>query len=146
MVEYPPTGGPSSFANVPGATGLAFDSSGNLYVGDAFNNTIVKVTPNGTSSVFASLNFTPYDLTFDSSGNLYVANYSSGSIEKITTGGAQSVFATGLEGPSGLAFGFSPSGDLLVANYSGHLYRGNYTGRGGFDICHRVRSPVASGV
>ena len=34
--------------------GLAFDTAGNLYVANAGNNTITKVTPAGVTSTFVS--------------------------------------------------------------------------------------------
>jgi DNA-binding beta-propeller fold protein YncE len=44
----------SSFLTVSGPTGLAFDSTGNLYVADSVHNTIVKFDPSGSSSIFTS--------------------------------------------------------------------------------------------
>ncbi len=56
--------------------GLAFDSSGSLYVANAGNNTIEKFDPSGAGLLFSSTNalFEPEGLAFDSGGNLYVAN------------------------------------------------------------------------
>ena len=85
----------------------ALATPGDLYVSNNNNNTIVRITPGGAASVFAStgLNF-PTGLAFDASGNLYAANIGSSlnTIERFTPGGAASVFATGLNGPLFLAF------------------------------------------
>jgi secreted PhoX family phosphatase len=73
-------------------TGLAFDSSGNLWIGDTDNSRVLQFQPPFASSMNASLalgqaSFTtstaastqnglsrPFGLTFDSSGNLGVAD------------------------------------------------------------------------
>jgi len=74
-------------------TGLAFDSSGNLWIGDTDNSRVLQFQPPFASSMNASLalgqaSFTtntaattqnglsrPFGLTFDSSGNLGVADF-----------------------------------------------------------------------
>ena len=55
--------------------GLAFDANGNLFVACG-NHTIVKLTPGGVGSVFASSPdiFNPGGLAFDTTGNLYCAD------------------------------------------------------------------------
>lgn len=97
----------SVFATTPGgadAFGLAFDSAGNLYVGDT--SEIFKYTPGGAGSVFANNGLSdPAGFAFDRAGNLYVANTGNNTIEKFTPGGGGNVFArTGLNAPTGLAF------------------------------------------
>jgi len=76
---------------------LAFDSAGNLYVanyGQGSGNTILKISPNGVGSVFASNGvFGPGGLAFDRAGNLYVGN-GNGIIDKFTPDGVGSIFAT----------------------------------------------------
>lgn len=106
----------SRFAPALGATGLAFDNTGNLYVSDAGGNQIVKITPGGVSSVFANTGLnSPYGLAFDSAGNLYAANQGNNTIAKFTPGGVGSTFATtGLNSPYGLAF--DSMGNLFAAN------------------------------
>src|SRR5208337_3322479 len=109
-----------SNAGLDGPYCMSFDASGNLYVANAENNTISKVTPAGTVSTFVSSGLSdPSGLAFDSSGNLYVANYSGNTISKVTPGGTVSTFvSSGLSGPGDLAF--DASGNLYVANYSGN--------------------------
>jgi hypothetical protein len=90
--------------------GLAFDTSGNLYVANsgtngALVNTIVKFTPAGLRSTFASATnglSRPTGLAFDSAGNLFVANLGNGTIVKLTPDGG-SVFASGLNSPTSIA-------------------------------------------
>ncbi|HEV3299447.1 MAG TPA: NHL repeat-containing protein [Planctomycetaceae bacterium] len=99
-------------------TGIAINSSGDVYVAIYNNSTIEKFSSAGTYlGVFASQASTglsaPYGLAFGSNGNLYVAG--NNTILEITSGGVSSVFAsTGLSDPRGLAF--DSSGNLYVAN------------------------------
>ena len=99
--------------------GMAFDSSGNLYVANYEESTISEVTPGGAVSLFASGGGLdgPTGMAFDASGNLYVANWNDSTISKVTPGGAVSTFVSSSEGlaePFGLAF--DSSGNLYVAN------------------------------
>jgi streptogramin lyase len=66
-------------------SGLASDSSGNLYVSDHTNNTIVRFDPGGNESVFASTLSLPGSLAIDGSGNLYAL--AGGGLEKFDSGG-----------------------------------------------------------
>ena len=76
-------------ASFNGPVGLAFDSRTNLFVSDANNNTIRKITPDGTVTTFAgaagvdgsadgdlsSARFrSPAELVFDRKGHLFVAD------------------------------------------------------------------------
>lgn len=118
--EVSPLGVVSEF--VGGLTtprGVAFDSSGNLYVAEAISGSlqsvVTKVTPEGGKSTFATGLQNPMDLAFDSSGNLYIADYGTFKISKVGSGGgAVTDFATGLNSPFGLAF--NSTGTLFVAN------------------------------
>ena len=47
-------------------------------------------------------------------GDLFVTNQDANTVSEVTTAGTVSPFASGLNGPSGLAFG--ANGDLYVAN------------------------------
>jgi len=78
-------------------TGVAVDSSGNVYVADSDNHLIRKITPEEVVSTIAgsgtegskdgagtSAQFNyPTDVAVDSSGNVYVADYSNHLIRKI---------------------------------------------------------------
>ena len=106
--------GPSAFAAGAYPLGLAFDSSGNLFVStDCFcepgSDTILEFTPTGVESTFATGLTNPRGLAFDSSGNLFVAesnDFPDGDILKFPPGGGTpTVFASGLNRPQFLTFG-----------------------------------------
>jgi DNA-binding beta-propeller fold protein YncE len=95
---------------------LAFDNSGNLYVALYSYNAIVKVTPGGSQSFFATSGLSgPSGLAVDSHGNLFVANVNNGTIEEYNTNGVGTVFASGLNFPQALAF--DTSGKLYAADH-----------------------------
>jgi sugar lactone lactonase YvrE len=131
-------------------TGLAFDSSGNFWVADQYNNRVIEfkapfTTGEAASLVIGQTDFTsgipevassglayPSAVAFDSSGNLWVADqYNNRVLEftaPFTTGKAASLVigqtdftssgfattSTGLNSPSAVAF--DSSGNLWVAD------------------------------
>jgi sugar lactone lactonase YvrE len=119
--------------------GLAIDNVGNLYVTDARNNAIRKITPGGTVSLFAgsgllghadgpaataTFNY-PNGITVDDSGNVYVADASNSMIRKITQAGMVSTLAgsidSGYVDDTGAKAKFTyPSG--IVADHNGNLF------------------------
>ena len=100
--------------SAPGATSV--DRFGNL-----FNSTdsdtptrdkILKFTPDGEESDFATGFTEPRGLAFDRGGNLFVVNRAfepPGDILKFTPNGVETVFASGIDGPQFLAFQLLPT-------------------------------------
>jgi sugar lactone lactonase YvrE len=81
--------GPGSDARFNLPSGLAVDSSGNLYVGDTWNHTLRKITPDGTVTTLAGSAgragsaegtgstasfYAPEGLAVDANGRVYVAD------------------------------------------------------------------------
>src|SRR6476619_1255246 len=103
--------GPSAFTSSQLPAGLAFDSSGNLFVttlGNRPNDAILVFTPTGMESTFATDLNNPHGMAFDAAGNLFVAETirdGGGDILEFTTGGERIVFASGLNRPEYLTFG-----------------------------------------
>ena len=91
--------------------------AGNLYVADAFGQTVSKVTPAKVVSTFATGFGDPAGLAFDTDGNLYVANFGYGTVSKVTPAGVVSTFASGFSNPFALAS--DAAGNLYVTKPSG---------------------------
>jgi sugar lactone lactonase YvrE len=133
--------GPGVDARFYGPSGLAVDGIGNLYVADAGNHTIRKVTPAGEVSTLAGLArsygsadgagsnarfYYPSGVAVDSAGTVYVADYYNHTIRKVTPGGEVSTLA-GQAGSWGTADGtgatarfYCPSG--LAVDSAGTVY------------------------
>ena len=136
-------GGNARF-NLP--RGLAVDGDGNIYVVEAGNHTLRKITSTGLVTTLAGLAgqigsadgtgsaarfYTPLGVAVDRDANVFVADYDNGTIRKVTPGGVVSTVAglaraygsadgTGgaarLNGPSGIAI--DGTGNLFVTDYS----------------------------
>jgi len=99
------------------ATGLAFDKTGSLYVGDR-SGTIFKISPDREIFVFATLepSMAAYHLAFSPAGELFVTGPTTSSFDRvyrISPAGEVAVFYRGLGRPQGLAF--DRRGNLYIA-------------------------------
>ncbi|MGP8431797.1 NHL repeat-containing protein [Paraburkholderia fungorum] len=130
------TGAAASFHS---PTGVTVDAGGNLYVTDAWNHEIRKITPDGVVTTLAgsttpgdsdgtgtaaSFNL-PIGVTIDASGNLYVVDGGNNEIRKITPNGVVTTLAgsktPGYKDGTGANASFkSPYG--VTVDASGNLY------------------------
>ena len=131
--------GDGSAAILNSPTGVAVDSDGNMYVADATNNRIRKITPDGVittlagsgAATFVNGNGTaatfnhPTGIAIDKQGNLFVADSLNNAIRKITQGGDVTTYAgTGqpgyTEGPGSTAQFKGPAG--IAVDTAGNVY------------------------
>ncbi len=101
--------GPASAAQLFDPWGMAFDTSGNLYIADQLNNRVRKVGTDGTittvagngtagytgdtkAATSATLNH-PTAVVVDASGNLYIADTDNHVVRKVDTSGNITTFA-----------------------------------------------------
>ena len=128
---------------------IAVDAAGMVYVSDAGNNAIRKITPQGVVTTLAGsgmfgatdglgtgarFNF-PHGLAVSTRGDVYVADFSNNRIRKITPAGvvttfAGSAIAGAADGVSAAATFNTPTGiaidaqdNLYVGEYGNHLIR-----------------------
>jgi sugar lactone lactonase YvrE len=145
VLGYSGDGGPAASAELSYPTGVAVDASGNLYIVDADNNRIRKVTAstgiittvagNGTAgysgdggpATSAELD-TPFGVAVDASGNLYIVDVNNDRIRKVTasTGIITTVAGNGTFGYSGDG-GAAISAELytplgVAVDASGNIY------------------------
>ena len=127
--EIAPNGGLESyFSYGPVGDGLAFNTSGDLFVAVTYSNSIVEIGKNigqfgqNGQITFASGLDEPEGLAFNSASNLFVANWANGYVYEFTNSfGTLNTnpitFAVG-NAPYGLAF--DNAGDLFIANQEGN--------------------------
>lgn len=113
---------------------LRFDASGNLFILNGGNNSIVKVPAGSrTPQPFArSVASNPQGIAYDIAGNLYITS-ADWSVSRLDTSDNASVLATNFVTPSGIAV--NAGGDLFVSVSGGVMKRSG-----------SVSSPYATGL
>jgi sugar lactone lactonase YvrE len=110
IMKFAPDGTSSTFVSFSGpgqsTSALAFDQEGNLFA--ERGGEILKITPDGIITTFATGEFQPNCLAFDTDGNLFAGlnalNSSEPAIVKFAPDGTQTTFANGVLRPAALAF------------------------------------------
>jgi uncharacterized protein (TIGR03437 family) len=146
-------GGSALAAQVSQPEGIVVDPAGNLYIADAANHRVRKVTPTGIISTVAGnghpgfsgdngpaaaaqLN-QPYDVALDAAGNLYIADYGNqrvravapnGNISTVAGNGSSGSNADGGPATAALLLGprnvaADPAGNLYISDFDGHRVR-----------------------
>jgi uncharacterized protein (TIGR03437 family) len=144
--------GPATSAQLDLPSGVAVDSTGDLYIGDArngrvrrvSNGVITTVAGNGTPgssgdngpATAAQLNGTTYGLAVDSAGNLYIADAYNCRVRKVSNGVIANIAGNGFCGfsgdngppnaaqlnvPSGVAV--DSAGNIYIADTNNHRIR-----------------------
>jgi RHS repeat-associated protein len=151
-------GGAATSAELYGPNGVAFDTAGNMYIGDSYNNRIRKVTPAGLISTVAgngtygytgdgqaatSAAVAPRGIAVDGSGNIYFADLNHNVIREVTasTGIISTVAGNGtagFAGDGGAATSAELANPFAVAINGGNLYIADSTN-------NRIREVSASG-
>jgi len=140
---YSGDGGVATSASFDYPRGVAFDTSGNMYIADSSNNRIRKVDTFGNiqtvagngrygysgddgTATMAELR-SPFSLAFDNKGNMYIADSGNSCIRKVDLSGKiTTVAGTGVGGYSGdggaatSALMYCPAG--IAFDQSGNLY------------------------
>jgi sugar lactone lactonase YvrE len=136
---YSGDGGPATSAELDSPSGVAVDSSGNLYIADSLNSVIRKVSPSGAITTVAGNGYNrlgtgqpgfndggysgdggpatsaelnnPYAVAVDASGNIYIADTYNRRIRKVDASGTiTTVAGNGYEGSGDLG-GYSGDGE-----------------------------------
>ena len=146
-------GGQATSAQLNGPEGVAVDAQGNVYISDASNFRVRKVTAGGIISTFAGTGTAgfsgdggqatsaqisaPLFLAVDSAGNVYIPDLVNQRVRKVTAGGVISTVAgTGTAGFSGdggqaisaqlhspVGVGVDPAGNLYIADIGNERVR-----------------------
>lgn len=131
--NYVGDGGQATSAGLNYPEFVIFDASNNMYISDANNSVIRKVTTSGVISTYAGTSLptnqffsfppqnagysgdggsaakaklhAPYGMSFNKTGNLFIADVANNAIRKITTAGIISTYAG-----TGVSYGYSGDG------------------------------------
>jgi len=133
-------GGPAARAQLGSPEGLAIDHAGNLYIADAVDHRVRRISPAGIITTVAGNGYpgfrgdggpaqaaqlnAPYGLAVDAAGNLYLADLGNARIRKISPDGIIQTIAGGgvagltLSQPRNLAL--DATGNLYLSDFGSH--------------------------
>lgn len=131
--------GPAISAALSDAEGVATDASGNIFIADANDHRVRKITPDGKISTVAGDGFpgfrgdggpasaarlnTPYGIAVDRAGNLYIADLGNNRVRKVGPDGAISTVpgTDQLLAPRNVAL--DAAGTLYISEFGGQRIR-----------------------
>lgn len=89
------------YENITSPTGITTDKSGNVYIAEFTNNSIIKITPDNKKIVYVkdARISGPIGLVFDRVGNLYIANYNKDNVLKVSNLGEISILISNVKKP-----------------------------------------------
>jgi large repetitive protein len=157
---YSGDGSAATAADLSSPRGVAFDSSGNLYIADTSNNVVREVSAatgnistvagtgtggyngDGMPAAAAQL-YTPWTVSVGVDNSLYIADLSNNRVRKVSGGTISTVAGTGSRGFSGdggaataadlndpASVILDPAGDLYIADSGNNRVRKVYSGSG----------------
>jgi hypothetical protein len=151
--DYKGDNGSATKASLNTPTGIALDEKGNLYIADAGNDVVRKVSTVGIITTIAGTGTpgysgdnapatsaqldSPYGIAVDNTGNIYISESSNYVVRKINTSGIITTIAgngtpgfTGDGGPATAAtlkapsnIGISSSGEIYIPDWQNHRVR-----------------------
>ena len=151
LLSYGGDGSAAAAAQLNAPKGLVADSQGNLYISDTGNNSIRKVSANGTISTVAGSGVSggaaagngsnqfsaPEGMAADASGNVYIADSQNARVVKLSAGGGLTTVAgngsPGYGGDGGAAtsamlntpssVAVDSAGNIYIADFSNNRIR-----------------------
>ena len=152
-------GGPATQATLNTPASVAIDTSGNVYVADAFNHRVRRVAPDGVITAYAGTGQAGFDgdgaqavdaqlrsplgVAVDGAGNLYIADTYNHRIRKVTADGIVSTIAG--TGESGFGGDGGPGTAAMLSYPTGIAVTGDGTLYIADTRNHRVRKLAADG-
>src|SRR6185437_5048325 len=115
--------------NYPGG-GIVVDAAGNVYVTDAFDNYVFKITPGSNMLVPVGSGYNePLGLAIDAAGNIYVADYVNNAVKRIPADGGAPIIIASVTQPN-----------FIASDAEGNVFL-----VGGFNNSAIVEIPVSGG-
>ena len=98
-------------------TAVTGDASGNLYIVDGTQTSIIEIAAGGAQTSIGSGLSDPLGVASDSAGNLYVTSSGDSKVYKIPAGGVQTALGSGWSSPVSIAL--DSNGNVFVTDSNG---------------------------
>jgi len=106
-----------------GATGVAADAAGDVFVADYGNKQVKEIQAGSTTPVVIGSGFTnPFGVAVDAAGDVYVADYGASAVYKIPAGnGTPVTIGSGFSHPTGVAV--DAAGNVYIADHGNNAVK-----------------------